>query len=52
MSTVTTPPATGGTAPSRGPVAELVLGGGRARRIAWLVVSGLVVLSAVRVISG
>src|SRR4051812_45424316 len=53
MSTVATPRATGDTAgPSRGPVAELFLGGGRTRRIAWLVVGGLVVLSAVRAISG
>src|SRR3954462_7243614 len=51
MSTVTTPPAT--RAPrTRGPVAELFLGGGRVRRITWLIVGGLVVLSAVRVISG
>jgi simple sugar transport system permease protein len=52
MSTVATPPATGRPEPARGPVAELFLGGGRARRIAWLVVAGLVVLSAVRAISG
>src|SRR5689334_25424052 len=52
MSTVTTPPATGGTTPRRSAVAEIFLGGGRARRIAWLVVGGLVVLSAVRAISG
>src|SRR3954449_6552676 len=51
MSTVTTPPAT--RAPrTRGPVAEIFLGGGRVRRITWLVVAGLVVLSAVRAISG
>src|SRR3954447_17546878 len=36
----------------RGPVADLFLGGGRGRRIAWLVVGGLVVLSVVRAISG
>src|SRR3954470_4844310 len=51
MSTVTTPPAT--RAPrTRGPVAEIFLGGGRVRQITWLIVGGLVVLSAVRVISG
>ena len=53
MSTVATPPATGRPAgPARGPLAELFLGGGRARRIAWLVLGGLVVVSAVRMISG
>src|SRR4051795_9695741 len=52
MTTVTTPPATGGTTPSRGPVAEIFLGGGRVRRITWLIVAGLVVLSAVRAVSG
>lgn len=52
MSTVTTPPATSGAPRSRGPVAELFLGGGRARRITWLIVLGIVVLSAVRAISG
>jgi ABC-type uncharacterized transport system permease subunit len=52
MSTVTTPPATGGTTRTRGPVAEIFLGGGRVRRITWLIVAGLVVLSAVRAISG
>src|SRR3954447_8921719 len=51
MSTVTTPPAT--RAPrTRGPVAEIFLGGGRVRRITWLIVAGLIVLSAVRAISG
>ncbi|MGY2080162.1 ABC transporter permease [Modestobacter sp. SYSU DS0657] len=36
----------------RGPVTELFLGGGRARRITWLLVGLLVLFSAVRVISG
>jgi general nucleoside transport system permease protein len=52
MSTVATPQQAGRPSPGRGPVAELFLGGGRARRIAWLVVGGLIVLSAVRAISG
>ncbi|MGY1748124.1 ABC transporter permease [Modestobacter sp. SYSU DS0511] len=47
MSTATTT-----SAPSRGPVTELLLGGGRARRITWLLVGLLVLVSAVRVISG
>jgi ABC-type uncharacterized transport system permease subunit len=52
MSTVAPPQQAGRAAPTRGPVADLFLGGGRPRRIAWLVVGGLVVLSAVRAISG
>ncbi|SFL91057.1 ABC transporter permease [Geodermatophilus ruber] len=48
MSTVTTAPQRAG----RGPVTELLLGGGRARRITWLVVAAFVLVSAVRVISG
>ncbi|MCO7218790.1 ABC transporter permease [Klenkia sp. PcliD-1-E] len=39
-------------APSRGPVTELVLGGGRGRRLTWILVGLLVLVSAVRVISG
>jgi ABC-type uncharacterized transport system permease subunit len=46
------PQQSAGASARRGPVAELFLGGGRGRRIAWLVVGGLVVLSAVRAISG
>ncbi|MGY1837971.1 MULTISPECIES: ABC transporter permease [unclassified Modestobacter] len=48
MSTATTT----SSAPSRGPVTELLLGGGRARRITWLLVGLLVLVSAVRVVSG
>ena len=43
---------TGRPAPSRGPVTELFLGGGRARRLTWLLVGLVVLFSAVRVISG
>ncbi|UOY01146.1 ABC transporter permease [Blastococcus sp. PRF04-17] len=41
-----------GTRPSRGPLTELLLGGGRARRITWIVVAAFLLVSAVRVISG
>ena len=51
MSTATTAPAAG-TRPSRGPVTELFLGGSRARRVTWLLVGLVVLVSAVRVISG
>ena len=37
---------------SRGPVTELLLGGGRTRRMTWLVVGAVVLFSAVRVVSG
>ncbi|MFW3169922.1 ABC transporter permease [Geodermatophilus sp. CPCC 206100] len=40
------------TRTGRGPLGELFLGGGRARRITWLMVAAVVLLSAVRVISG
>jgi ABC-type uncharacterized transport system permease subunit len=52
MSTVAPPQQAVRPPAARGAVAELFLGGGRGRRIAWLVVGGLVVLSAVRAISG
>src|SRR3954465_13930314 len=52
MSTVAPPQGAARPARARGPVAELFLGGGRARRIAWLVVGGLGGLSAVRAVSG
>jgi ABC-type uncharacterized transport system permease subunit len=49
MSATTTTP---GTRPARGPVGELFLGGGRARKVTWLLVGAVVLVSAVRVISG
>ena len=49
MSTATT---AGTAAPSRGPVTELFLGGGRGRRLTWILVGLLLLVSAVRVISG
>jgi ABC-type uncharacterized transport system permease subunit len=52
MSTMAAPQQADRPPAARGRVAELFLGGGRGRRIAWLVVGGLVVLSAVRAISG
>ncbi|RZU33107.1 ABC transporter permease [Blastococcus saxobsidens] len=50
MSTATSAP----TAPggSRGALTELFLGGGRSRRIAWLFIGLMLLLSAVRIISG
>ncbi|MGY1621859.1 ABC transporter permease [Geodermatophilus sp. SYSU D00965] len=48
----TTTTRTSGTGPARGPVGELFLGGGRARRVTWLLVGAFVLVSAVRVISG
>jgi general nucleoside transport system permease protein len=49
MSTVTTAQ---DTRSGRGPVGELFLGGGRTRRITWLLVAAVVLVSAVRVVSG
>ncbi|NEK86139.1 ABC transporter permease [Blastococcus saxobsidens] len=50
MSTATSaPPAPGA---NRGPLTELFLGGGRSRRIAWLFVGLMLLMSAVRIISG
>jgi simple sugar transport system permease protein len=49
MSSVLT---TSGTRPSRGPITDLLTGGGKARRATWLILGGLVVFSAVRAISG
>jgi ABC-type uncharacterized transport system permease subunit len=50
MSSATT--TTVATTSRRGPFAELFLGGGRARRVTWLLVGLIVLVSAVRVISG
>jgi ABC-type uncharacterized transport system permease subunit len=41
-----------GVRPSRGPLTDLLTGGGRARRVMWLVVGLLVLFSVVRVVSG
>ncbi|SFT43995.1 simple sugar transport system permease protein [Geodermatophilus amargosae] len=51
MSTVATPPGSG-TRPSRGPLTDLFTGGGRARRLTWVLVGIVVLFSVVRVISG
>jgi ABC-type uncharacterized transport system permease subunit len=49
MSTVVETP---GTRPSRGPLTDWLTGGGRTRRLVWLLLAGLVVFSIVRTISG
>ena len=49
MSTATSAPA---PATGRGPLTELFLGGGRARRITWLFVGLVLLMSVVRVVSG
>ena len=41
-----------GGAPSRGPLTDLLMGGGRQRRFLWLAVALVVVFSVVRVLSG
>ena len=51
MSSVATTPETGGR-PSRGPITDLLTGGGRSRRLVYLVTGLLIVISTVRVISG
>jgi simple sugar transport system permease protein len=38
--------------PSRGPLTDLLTGGGRARRVLWIVIGVFVLASAVRIISG
>jgi general nucleoside transport system permease protein len=52
MSTVTTMPDRREGRPSRGPLTDLLTGGGRSRRLVYLVVGLLLLISAVRVISG
>jgi ABC-type uncharacterized transport system permease subunit len=52
MSGVTTTPTTSGERPSRGPITDLLTGGGRTRRMLWLGLGLLVIFSTVRVISG
>jgi simple sugar transport system permease protein len=51
MSSVATTTETGGR-PSRGPLTDLLTGGGRSRRLVYLVTGLLIVISMVRVISG
>ena len=51
MSVVATTPETGGR-PSRGPITDLLTGGGRTRRLLWLVLGLLLVVSVVLMISG
>ena len=50
MSTVATPPT--GARPSRGPLTDLFTGGGRSRRLVWLLLGVVLLVSLVRVISG
>ena len=50
MSTATATTTT--AAPGRGPLTELFLGGGTARRVTWIVVGLMLLLSVVRIISG
>jgi len=52
MSTVTTTPGRQEGRPSRGPLTDLITGGGPVRRALWLAVAGLVLFSVVRAISG
>ena len=51
MSRVATTPETGGR-PSRGPITDLLTGGGRSRRLLWLALGLLSAISVVRVIAG
>ena len=48
MSTVATTP----QRPSRGPLTDLLTGGGRGRRLVWIVLAALLVVSFVRALSG
>jgi general nucleoside transport system permease protein len=50
MSSVATTPST--ARPGRGPITELFTGGGRGRRLVWLLVGILVLFSVARVLSG
>jgi general nucleoside transport system permease protein len=52
MSSVATTPATSGGRPGRGPITDLLTGGGRSRRVLLLALGLLLVFSLVRVISG
>jgi ABC-type uncharacterized transport system permease subunit len=48
----TAAPAPASSRPSRGPVTDLLTGGGRGRRLIWVVLAALLVVSFVRVITG
>jgi ABC-type uncharacterized transport system permease subunit len=50
VSTVAQTPA--GQRPSRGPLTDLLTGGGRGRRLVWIVLAALLVVSFVRALSG
>src|SRR3954462_10856739 len=52
MTTGATTPGTGPARQGRGPITNLITGGGRARRLTLLLLGILVVMAAVRVISG
>src|SRR4051794_34321524 len=52
MTTVATTPGTGPARQGRGPITNLFTGGGRARRLTLLLLGIVVVMAAVRVISG
>ena len=52
MSSVATTPSTSGERPGRGPITDLLTGGGKSRRMLLLALGVLLVFSLVRVISG
>jgi simple sugar transport system permease protein len=52
MTSVATSPTGSGERPSRGPLTDLLTGGGRSRRLLWFGLGLLALMSAVRVISG
>jgi ABC-type uncharacterized transport system permease subunit len=52
MTSVATSPTGSGERPSRGPLTDLLTGGGRSRRLLWFGLGLLALMSAVRLISG